>query len=213
MKVIENITIAGLFGRFARGSLWSGIGAFLSMFIGLCTWIIVPVLLGPAKYGVLGIIQSTIGIFGVFAGMGMGLTSTKYIAEFKNSNSERAGKILALTGVVAWISGLAMMLTVIFFAPLLVNRYLSDIGEGVFLIRMGSFLLLIGSINGAQAGALMGFEAFKKLAFLNIVSAFSMLFCLTIGVWRWEVSGAVAGLVISGTVSYTHLTLPTIYSV
>ncbi|MDQ3920568.1 MAG: oligosaccharide flippase family protein, partial [Acidobacteriota bacterium] len=53
--------------------------------------------LGRKGYGELGIIQSTVGMFQVFAGFGLGLTATKYVAEFKRQNPERAGHIIAVS--------------------------------------------------------------------------------------------------------------------
>lgn len=40
-------------------------------------------LLGNAVCGELGIIQSTVGMFGVFAGFGLRVTATKHVAEFR----------------------------------------------------------------------------------------------------------------------------------
>jgi len=37
-------------------------------------------LLGTVGFGELGVIQSTVGMFGVFAGLGLGMTATKYVA-------------------------------------------------------------------------------------------------------------------------------------
>ena len=46
-------------------------------------------------------IQSTVGMFGVFAGFGLGLTATKHVAEFRQSDPDRAGRIIGLSGLFA----------------------------------------------------------------------------------------------------------------
>ena len=52
-------------------------------------------LLGRHDYGELGMIYSSIELFGIFGGFGLGLTATKYIGEFKRRDPQRAGRILA----------------------------------------------------------------------------------------------------------------------
>ena len=46
-------------------------------------------------------IQSTVGMFGVFAGFGLGLTATKHVAEFRQSDPERDGLIIGLSALIA----------------------------------------------------------------------------------------------------------------
>ena len=60
---------------------------------------VVARILGKNEFGELGMIQSTVGMLGVFAGFGLGLTATKHVAELKHSNPERTGRILSLCSV------------------------------------------------------------------------------------------------------------------
>ena len=69
--------------RLARGTFWSLAGAVVSRLLGLASFVIVARILGKSGYGHFGIIQSTVGMFGVFAGFGLGQTSTKYVAELR----------------------------------------------------------------------------------------------------------------------------------
>jgi hypothetical protein len=54
--------------RLARGAFWSLAGTFISRGLSLIASIIVARMLGKVGFGELGIIQSTMGMFGVFAG-------------------------------------------------------------------------------------------------------------------------------------------------
>jgi O-antigen/teichoic acid export membrane protein len=58
-------------------------------------------MLGKTGYGELGMIQTTVGMFGVFAGFGLGVTATKHVAEFRRSDPARAGRIIGLSSVFA----------------------------------------------------------------------------------------------------------------
>ena len=55
----------------------------LSRALSLAAAILVARTLGKVVYGELGIIQSTVGMFGTLAGFGMGTTSSKFVAEFR----------------------------------------------------------------------------------------------------------------------------------
>ena len=81
--------------RLLRGSFWSLLGTFASRALGLAAAILAARILGKAVYGELGIIQSTVGMLGTFAGFGMGTTATKYVAELRYKDPAQAGKIIA----------------------------------------------------------------------------------------------------------------------
>src|ERR1019366_7034156 len=49
--------------------------------------------------------------------------------------------------------------------------------------------------NGAQTGALSGFEAFKRIAHINLISGVLTFPLMVIGAWKWGVTGAVWGLI------------------
>ena len=94
-----------LSGRFARGAFWALLGTAIAQGLHLVSSLAVARLLGKVGFGELGMINSTVGMFGVFAGLGLGLTATKYIAELRLRDPERAGRILGLSYLMAMVSG------------------------------------------------------------------------------------------------------------
>jgi len=56
---------------------WSMAGAVISRGLMLVASIFVARMLGKTGFGELGMIQSTVGMFGVFAGFGLGLNCNK----------------------------------------------------------------------------------------------------------------------------------------
>ena len=129
--------------RLARGAFWSLTGTIMSRGLGIISSIIVARLLGKSSFGELGIIQSTVGMFGTFAGFGMGVTATKFIAEFRKSNPARAGQIIGLSSMVAWISGATMAIALVWFAPWLASHFLAAPHLTRFL-RIASLMLAWG---------------------------------------------------------------------
>jgi O-antigen/teichoic acid export membrane protein len=83
-----------------------------------------------------------------------------------------------------------------FFAPwLAANTLAAPHLSGA--LRVGAALLLLGSVNGAQTGALVGFEAFGSVAVLTAISSVLNLVCVYSGGRIYGLSGAVWGLVIA----------------
>jgi len=75
--------------------------------------------LGKAGFGELAILQSTVGMFSVFAGFGLGLTSTKYIAELRWSDPQRAARISAVSLLVGLCTGAVTALIMFLFSDVL----------------------------------------------------------------------------------------------
>jgi O-antigen/teichoic acid export membrane protein len=180
--------------RFARGAFWSLAGAILSRGFLLAASIVCARMLGEAGFGALGMIQSTVGMFGVFAGLGLGLTATKYVAEFRRSDPERAGRILGLSATAAFFAGLLMTAALVLAAPFL-SRTVLQSPSLVGPLTLGAGLVFFGAINGAQTGALAGFEAFSAIARVNLRSGILSFPLIVLGVWSEGLDGAIAGMV------------------
>ena len=151
-------------------------------------------MLGKHDYGELGIIQNTIGMFGTLAGFGMGLTANKYVAEYKRTDPAHAGRIIALASATSWISSGIMAVVLVACAPWLAAKTLAA-PQLSGLLQIGALLLLSSGVNGAQTGALSGFEAFKRIAHINLISGLLTFPLMVIGAWKWGVTGAVWGLI------------------
>jgi O-antigen/teichoic acid export membrane protein len=139
-------------------------------------------------------IQSTAGMFGIFAGLGLGLTATKYVAEFRRQDPAKAGRILALSASAAFVFGGMITVLLILLAPFLAKNVLAT-PQLAAPLAIGSGLVFFGAMNGAQTGALAGFEAFKTIASVNVLSGVASFPLIVLGVWRGGLQGAVWGSV------------------
>ncbi len=180
--------------RLARGAFWSLAGSFISRGLGLLAAILVGRMLGRDDYGALGIIQNTIGMFGTLAGFGMGLTANKHVAEFKRSDPARAGRIIGAAGALAWLTSGIMAVVLFLAAPWLATHTLAA-PHLAGLLRLGAVLLLLSGINGAQTGALSGFESFKAIARINLISGLLSFPLMLVGAWRGGLAGVVWALI------------------
>jgi len=189
-------------GKLIYGIFWNLISAVASQGFPLIAAIIAARLLGTFGYGQLGMINSTIILFSTFAGLGLGITATKYIAQYHNTNPNRTGRIIGLTNLFGIISGLIMFVILFTIAPWLASNTLAS-PNLTPILRIASLLLIFNTIVGIQAGSIAGFGAFKDLAriaiFQGIISA-----SLTItGVYFFGLTGAVTAMVINSIINLT----------
>lgn len=180
--------------RFKTGAFWSVTGSIFSRGSVLAAAVGCARILGTEGFGQLGMVQSTAGMFGIFAGLGLGLTATKYVAEYRTKDPDRAGRILALSAVVALVSGVLMTGALILGSWYLASRTLGAPALAGPL-AIGSGLILFGALNGAQTGALTGLEAFQAIARVNLWTGVSSLILVLCGTWYGGLRGAVWGLV------------------
>ena len=196
----DHIHSSHLAYRFSYGAFWSLVGGTVSRILGLASSVLVARMLNREVFGELGVIQSTIGLFGTFAGFGLGTTASKYIAEFRLKDPGKAGRIMALSGLAAWGTGGLMALLLIILAPWLAVHTLAA-PQLAPLLRIAAILLCVSSVNGAQTGALTGFEAFREIARVNLVTGVCS-FPLMVGcVFLGGKDGAVWGMVLSMALS------------
>lgn len=182
--------------RLARGVFWSLAGAVISRCLMLIASIFVARLLGKTGFGELGMVQSTVGMLGVFAGFGLGLTATKHVAEFLKMDPDRAGRIISLSAIFAAVTGCIMSLGLFTFAPWLAERTINA-PHLTGALRISALILFVSALNGAQTGALSGFEAFKTIAIVNLVVGLISFPILICGAWIGGLLGAVWALAIN----------------
>ncbi|SCG86389.1 oligosaccharide flippase family protein [Methanobacterium congolense] len=188
-------------GKLIYGIFWNLISALASQGFPMIAAIIAARLLGKFGYGQLGMINSTVILFSTFAGLGLGITATKYIAQLHQTDPERTGRIMGLTNLFGLASGVVMCIILFVMAPWLAANTLAapDLAPA---LRIASLLLIFNTLVGIQSGSIAGFGAFKDLAriaiFQGIISA-----SLTItGVYFFGLTGAVTAMVINSIINF-----------
>jgi O-antigen/teichoic acid export membrane protein len=195
-QFLERAQSSPIAARLVHGSLWSLAGSLLSRLLALAAAVLVARILGKASYGELGIVQSTIGMFGTLAGFGMGTTAAKFVAEFRSTDPVKAGKIIALSSIVSWCTGITLGAVLFFLAPWLARNTLAA-PELTPYIQLSALLLLLSAVNGAQTGVLSGFEAFRKIAWVNGLTGLLNFPLVVGGAMLFELSGVIWGMIIA----------------
>lgn len=156
--------------RLARGTFWVVMGALISRILGLFSSIILARILGKIQFGELGIIQSTAGLFGAFAGLGIGITATKYVAESRELDPARCGRVIRFSMMAALVGGAVAGLGLVLFGGWLASHTLAA-PQLAPLLRVCAGLVVFSSLQGAYMGALAGFEAFKQVSLVNWIGS------------------------------------------
>jgi O-antigen/teichoic acid export membrane protein len=182
--------------RFARGAFWSLVGTVGARSFSFVTVVIVARFLGQAGFGELAMIQSTIGMLGTLAGLGTGMTATKYVAELRFKDPERTGRIISLTYLVSWLAGGVMALFCLLAAPWLAAN-LVNAPHLAPEFRLASLLVLISAGFGPQPGILAGMQAFRVLARVNWLQGLAGLPVTVLLVWLAGLRGVILALILT----------------
>ena len=175
---------------------WSFLAALIARGANLAALVICARILEQNQFGYVAIIQSTVGMFAPIAGMGLAMTTTKFMAEFRDTDPDRAGKILALCLCAAAAAGILLTIALILLAPTLASSGFASPGLSNQLIG-ASGLLMFGVIEAVQTGALTGFEAFPRIARLSVWNGLLSVPLIAWLAYSFGASGAIAGLTAS----------------
>jgi O-antigen/teichoic acid export membrane protein len=201
LDLLWNAPGASLKQRMAHGAFWSIVGAGVSQSATLAATVLCARQLGVDNYGRLGIILSTINLFASVGQLGLGLTATKHVAEFRSTDPDKAGRVIALSQSTSIASGLLVAVVLCAAARLICGRYLGA-PSLTGALRLGALAMFFVAVNGSQTGILSGFEAFRQIATANFVRSVVTIPAVLAGVIWAGIDGAVGGYALVGLVSY-----------
>jgi O-antigen/teichoic acid export membrane protein len=156
--------------------------------------------LTKVAFGELAVIQSTVAMFGTFAGLGLGVTATKYVAEWREKQPARCGGVIALTWFVGAAGGLVGTAWCGFGAPWLAIHSLAA-PQIAQVLQESSLLVLFMTLQNVYTGALAGLEAFRAVAFVSLFSGVLGAPLIALGAWKFGLTGTVWGTVGQSLVS------------
>ncbi|MGC9359916.1 MAG: oligosaccharide flippase family protein [Anaerolineae bacterium] len=184
--------------RFLRGAVWSVAGSVVNQGAAFVASLMAARMLGAGGFGELSMVQGSVTTWATVAVLGMNLTATRYLADLASDRS-RGGRILGLAYLIAGGFGLVCAVGLLAGAGWLSARVLGEPDLAASL-RVGSVLMLVTVVDAVQAGALVGLEAFRALAWTRLAYGIVIVPAMAIGVGLAGVEGAVAGLGLAGAV-------------
>lgn len=185
-----------LFIRLAHGALWGFLTASSARIFALISSFFIARLLGRIGFGEWGIIQTTIGMFGVLSGLGIGITATKFVAQLKSQDPHRTGRIIGLSLLITISFGTVATIVFWVLAPWLA-AYTLNAANLADSLRIGALLLFFTALDESQKGILAGFEEFKLITRI-VFWAGIISFPMTLGGVYWKgLNGGIWALAIN----------------
>ncbi|MBE9525080.1 MAG: oligosaccharide flippase family protein [Chloroflexi bacterium] len=185
--------------RLIKGTVFNLIAVAFNQGSTLIANIIVARILMRQGFGEYAMVQSTLLTVAALSQLAIGYTASKYIAEYRSSDPEKAGRIMGLCALIsAVMAGVGAFLLIV-IAPWLAGAMLKAPHLAVALM-IGSGFLFFSAINGYQTGALSGLEAFGSLAKAGVVSGIVAVAAIFLGAWWGGLNGTIIGLSISAFV-------------
>ena len=186
--------------RMTYGAIWSVVGAGVASACTMLGNIVSARLLGASVYGEMAIVLSTTNLFTTLFTSGMGMTATRYVAENRDSEPQRAGSIVGLSWLTSIVVGALAAILVIAFAPVLSRQVLNESRLTVPL-SLGALAMFFAALNGSQTGTLTGFEAFRPVAIGNLIRGVGIVALVPAGAVTGGLNGALIGYAAAGAIA------------
>jgi O-antigen/teichoic acid export membrane protein len=179
--------------RLIKGTALNLIAVAFNQGSTLIVNILVARILMKQSFGEYAMVQSTLLTMAALSQLATGYTASKYIAEYRSTDPERAGRIMGLCALVSALMASVGTILFIPIAPWLAGTMLKASHLAITLM-IGSGFLFFSTINGYQTGALAGLEAYGALAKAGVVSGIVAVVAISLGAWWGGVNGTLIGL-------------------
>ena len=192
-RLYHRLASSDIARRLTRGALWTTFGSVVSRLLVLAAMILLARLLGRIQFGEFAVIQATLGVAGIMAGVGLGGTATRFIAQYANTDLARAGRVVALVTLSSVVLVLLCCAGLAALSGAIVNSVL-DAPHLQEALLWGLVLMGATALRGVQNGMLAGFERFDSVAKINILEGVASCGGILLLAPTMGVTGALLGL-------------------
>lgn len=179
--------------KVSSGMVWTFIGTIGSRMLIFLTYVAIARILKTQGFGELGMVRSTVDMFVTFAGLGLGITATKFISEYGATDKVKVGRIIRMSYMVSWITGIVVAASIFIYAEPLAAVSLKST-DLVNDLKIGGIAILFYSVGGMQNGILLGMEEFKSISKINLTAGILNIPIAVALAYFFGVSGAVISL-------------------
>ena len=181
--------------RLARDSFWAVFGNGLGYGLLLLAGIVIARFLGRDVYGEYGLVKTTMIYIAGFATLGLGISSTKYIANALHADRSHVRSLArdAVSITLVFSTMLAAGLAAV------ANPLAAFLGESglVGAFRALAVIIVFKALNTTQNGVLAGFGDFREIARNSVASGALMLVACVPLTYFFGLTGAFISLAAS----------------
>lgn len=203
-KMINKIKNEELISRILKAIVFGAGGAVISKGLLMIFNIVMARILTEQDYGAYSLINNTVQTFIVFAGAGIGVTLTRYVALYKNKNKDIAGIVIGTLLFINIIISLIVALIVFIFSDKIAT-ILNNGTNITNLLRITSVTIFLTSVVSIMQGILQGFEEYKKNAIIQIISNIINLLIGMVIAKLYGLVGAVFSLLILQVIMFIFM--------
>ena len=200
MKIFNSLWYKICNSRFFKDSFWAVFGNGLGNVLLLLAGILIARLLGKDVYGEYGFVKTTMFHLAAFSTLGLGYTSTKFIAEYRAKNPRVLKSIIIASRIITLVTSTILALFLFIFSKSLAGYLNEPSLEMPF--RVLGVIVIFRALSTTYGGLLAGFGDFQTLAKNNVISGIIMLLLCIPLTYYWSLKGSLAALVVSQIVLF-----------
>lgn len=159
------------YGQILKSSAWIGGSSLLTIGIGVIRTKAMAVMLGPAGFGLMGLYSSIIDLVLALAGMGIGSSGVRQIAESVSTGDEAriARTVIVLRRTAAALGILGAVLMVVFCGLLSTLTFGDDRHAGA--VALLGLAVFFRSVAAGQGALIQGLRRIADLAKIGVLGA------------------------------------------
>jgi len=125
-----------------------------------------------------------------------GITATRYVAQYRETDKEKAARILLFLLRLTFLSGCLGVILLALSSNWLAVNVLGRFEIEDYLL-LGAAYVLFSVMSGYLTGAIAGLEGYRSLAFVSPIQGVIHVALCGVSAWFWGGHGAVIGLTLS----------------
>lgn len=196
-KVRQRLRKSPLF----KDSFWAVFGNALGYGLLMLAGILIARLLGSDLYGEYGVVKSTMFYIASFATLGLGVTSTKYVAEYLNGREEYVKCLIRDSRIITLITSGAFAVVLLSFSQPLAD-FLDEPQLSTPFRYLGA-IIIFRALNTTQTGILGGLKMYRQNARNSFLSGVFMIAACVPFTYYFSLDGALASLILSQIFNWT----------
>ncbi len=148
-----------------------GVVQVFSILISIIRSKVIAIWIGPIGIGVIGLLNSTIGLIGEFTKLGIDTTAVRDIAYAKSNDRERIPIVVSSLRKIVWFTGLLGVIVTLISSPLLSKLAFGNYDYTLAFVLI-STTLLFKQLSSGQLAILQGLKKLRFLAKANLIANF-----------------------------------------
>ncbi len=181
--------------KILSSSLWPLIGNSIGRLAMFLANIFAARMLSQEAFGQFAMIRNTISsIEGLISGS-LGSTVIKRIAQSNHEEKENLPYILSTIFILNILIAFIISISIFFGADFIVEKFLLNNTKLINALYIGIFILISTTLANLIQNILIGFEEFRKLAILSIITSTLSIPTIFILIYFFQFYGALIGII------------------